>query len=485
LRTEKDDTQNQIARVRIYARHPNYVVLTVNYFTLDARSNATATQVKYAKNGSVHIAYRVVGEGPIDLVVVPGWVTHLEAHWEHPLVSRFAERLAGFSRLILFDKRGTGLSDPVSEESLPTLEMRMEDVHTVLNAVGSTKAALFGISEGGSMCALFAATYPERTSALVMSGCYAKWIRDTDYPWAPTRQEHEAAFIAYESNWGTPIGFKTVAPSVGNDESCRNWWARNLRLGASPGAGIALYRMNIEIDIRGVLSSIRVPTLILHREGDRLINVGNSRYMAGRIPDAKYVELKGVDHLPWFGDSEAVLDQIEEFLTGVRPVVGKERVLSTVLFIDIVESTEHALSMGDSRWRDLLRSFHQDVKQELDRFRGRLIDTAGDGVFASFDGPARAVRCASALGDRLTRLGVKIRSGLHTGECEVAGDKLAGVAVHIGARIASAAEAGEILVSSTVKDLVAGSGLRFTSRGRHMLKGLTDELELYAVNRGV
>ena len=421
----------------------------------------------------------------MDLVVVPGWVTHLEAHWEHPLVSRFAERLAGFSRLILFDKRGTGLSDPVSEESLPTLEMRMEDVHAVLNAVGSTKAALLGISEGGPMCALFAATYPERTSALVMSGCYAKWIKDTDYPWAPTRQEHEAAFIAYENNWGTPIGFKTVAPSVGNDESCRNWWARNLRLGASPGAGIALYRMNIEIDIRGVLSSIRVPTLILHREGDRLINVGNSRYMSSRIPHAKYVELKGADHLPWFGDSDTVLDQIEEFLTGVRPIVGKERVLSTVLFIDIVESTERALSMGDSHWRDLLRTFHQDVRQELDRFRGRLVDTAGDGVFASFDGPARAVRCASAIGDRLTRLGLKIRSGLHTGECEVTGDKLAGVAVHIGARVASAAEAGEILVSSTVKDLVAGSGLRFASRGRHMLKGMTDELELFAVNRGV
>lgn len=430
----------------------------------------------------MHIAYRVVGDGPIDLVVVPGWVTHLEAHWEHPLVWRFAERLAGFSRLILFDKRGTGLSDPVSEENLPTLEMRMEDLHAVLNAVGSTRTALLGISEGGPMCALFAATYPERTSALIMSSCYAKWIRDEDYPWAPTRQEHEAAFIAYEKNWGTPIGFKTVAPSVASDESCRNWWARNLRLGASPGAGIALYRMNIEIDIRALLPTIRVPTLILHREGDRLINVGNSRYMASRIPNAKYVELGGVDHLPWFGDSDTVLDLIQEFLTGMRPIEGKDRVLCTVLFIDIVESTERALSMGDSRWRDLLHTFQQDVKQELDRFRGRLIDTAGDGVFASFDGPARAVRCASALRDRMSRLDLQIRSGLHTGECEVTGDKLAGVAVHIGARVASFAEPNEILVSSTVKDLVAGSGLSFTSRGRHILKGLTDELELYSVN---
>lgn len=441
-----------------------------------------ATQIKYAKSGNVHIAYRAIGEGPIDLVVVPGWVTHLEAHWEDPLVWRFAERLTSFSRLILFDKRGTGLSDPVSQENLPTLEMRMEDVHAVLDAVGSEKAALFGISEGGPMCALFAATYPERTSALIMSGCYAKWIKDTDYPWAPTREEHQAAFVAYESKWGTPIGFKTVAPSVGDDEQCRNWWARNLRLGASPGAGIALYKMNIEIDIRGVLPSIRVPTLLLHRDGDRLINVENSRYMARQIPDAKYVELKGVDHLPWFGDSGAVLDQIEEFLTGVRPIVANERILSTVLFVDIVGSTERASSIGDSRWRDLLNTFHQHTRQELERFRGRLIDTAGDGVFASFDGPARAVRCAGALRDRLTGLGIKVRSGLHTGECEISGDKLAGVAVHIGARVAAAAEAGEILVSSTVKDLVSGSGIRFVNRGRRALKGLEGEWELHAVD---
>lgn len=444
-----------------------------------------ATQVNYAKSGKVHIAYRTVGEGPMDLVVVPGWVTHLEAHWDDPLVWRFAERLASFSRLILFDKRGTGLSDPVSEENLPTLEMRMEDVHAVLDAVGSSKAALLGISEGGPMCALFAATYSERTSALVMSGCYPKWIRDTDYPWAPTREEHEAAFVAYEQNWGTPMGFKVVAPSVANDEQCRNWWSRNLRLGASPGSGIALYRMNIDIDIRGVLPAIRVPTLILHREGDRLINVENSRYMATRIPDAKYVELKGVDHLPWFGDSETVLAEIEEFLTGVRPVASIDRVLSTVLFVDVVGSTERAVSIGDSRWRDLLGWFHQYVGQEIDRFRGRLIDTAGDGVFASFDGPARAVRCAAALQNRVAGLGIKLRAGLHTGECEVVGDKLAGVAVNIGARIAATAEAGEILVSSTVRDLVAGSGLRFVSRGRRTLKGLQEEWELHAVEERV
>ncbi|MEW5862685.1 MAG: adenylate/guanylate cyclase domain-containing protein [Pseudomonadota bacterium] len=439
------------------------------------------SQVRYAKNGKVHIAYRVIGEGPLDLVVVPGWVTHLEATWDDPLVWRFAQRLASFSRLILFDKRGTGLSDPVSEENLPTLEMRMEDVHAVLDAAGASRAALLGISEGGSMCALFAATYPERTSALVMFGCYAKWIRDSDYPWAPTREEHEAAFTAYERHWGTPIGFKVIAPSVANDEQCRDWWARNLRLGASPASGIALYRMNIEIDIRGVLPSIRVPTLILHRSGDRLVDAANSRYMAAHIPGAKYCELKGVDHLPWFGDAEFVLGEIQEFLTGIRPAASIDRVLSTILFVDVVGSTERVASIGDARWRDLLGLFHQHVSQEIDRFRGRVIDTAGDGVFASFDGPARAIRCAIALRDRVNAIGIKVRAGLHTGECEVAGDKLAGIAVHIGARVAQLASTGEILVSRTVKDLVAGSGLRFMGRGRHLLKGLQEELELYAV----
>jgi class 3 adenylate cyclase len=416
----------------------------------------------------------------MDLVVVPGWVSHLEASWDDPLVWRFVERLASFSRLILFDKRGTGLSDPVSEENLPTLEMRMEDVHAVLDAVGSSKAALLGISEGGPMCALFAATYAERTSALIMSGCYAKWIKSPDYPWAPTREQHEAASVAFEQNWGTPIGLEVIAPSVANDEHCRNWWARNLRMGASPSSGIALYRMNIEIDIRSVLTSIRVPTLILHREGDRLIKVENSRYMATRIPDAKYVELKGVDHLPFIGDFETVLAEIEEFLTGARPVASIDRVLATVLFADVVGSTEHAVSIGDSRWRDLLGWFHQYVGQEIDRFRGRLIDTAGDGVFARFDGPARAVRCAAALRNRMADLGIQLRAGLHTGECEIVGDKLAGVAVNIGARIAAMAEAGEILVSSTVRDLVAGAGLRFENRGRHTLKGLQEEWELHA-----
>ena len=437
--------------------------------------------IRYAKNGNVHIAYRVMGEGPIDLIVIPGWISHLEVGWDNPLMAHYAERLASFSRLILFDKRGTGLSDPVPLDLLPTLEQRMEDVHAVLDAVGSKRAALYGVSEGGPMSALFAATYPERTSALVMWGSYAKWTKDEDYPWAPTRAEHEAAFDVYERKWGTPIGLRTFAPSVANDESCRNWWARFLRESASPAAAVALYRMNIEIDIRAVLPTVRVPTLILHRTDDRLIDVGNSRYMAEHIPNARLLELEGVDHLFWFGNSDIVLDEIQEFLTGVRPEPTHETTLATVLFVDIVGSTEKAAALGDSRWHNLLAGFHDLVKQELERFRGRLINTMGDGVFASFDGPARAIRCACAIRDRSTALGTPVRAGLHTGECEVVDRDLAGIAVHIGARVAAQAQPGEVIVSSTTKDLVPGSGLRFSDGKIHMLKGVPGEWRLFSV----
>jgi len=437
--------------------------------------------INYAKSGGVHIAYQAVGEGPIDVVLVHGWVSHLELNWEEPSIARFLERIASFSRLITFDKRGTGLSDRVGESDLPTLEQRMEDLHAVLNAVGSRRAALIGISEGGPMCALFAATYPERTSALIMCGSYARWLRDDDCPWAPTREQHEAAFAAYERSWGTPIGFKTIAPSASADERYRNWWARYLRMGASPGAGVALYRMNIEIDIRGLLSSIHVPTLLLHRAGDRLINVASSRYMAQRIPGAKLVELPGDDHLLFLGDVEAALGEIQEFLTGIRPAAVYDTTLATVLFVDIAGSTEKAAALGDARWRDLLDAFLRSVHQELDRHRGSLIDTAGDGVFASFDGPARAIRCACAIRDRAAALGVAVRAGLHTGECQIAGGKLAGVAVHTGARVAALAQPGEVVVSSTVKDLVAGSGLRFSEGGTHALKGVPGEWRLFVV----
>jgi class 3 adenylate cyclase len=357
----------------------------------------------------------------------------------------------------------------------------MDDVRAVMEAAGSSRAALFGISEGGPMSALFAATYPTKTSALVMYGTYAKWIRDPDYPWAPTRDDHETAFAAYEKRWGTPIGLRTFAPSVAHDERWRQWWARNQRLAASPGAGVALYRMNIEIDVRNVLPAITVPTLILHRAGDRLFDPQGAKYIAARIPGARYIELPGDDHIAWLGDSDALIGEIQEFLTGARPISEVDRVLATVMFVDIVNSTERAASLGGARWRDLLATYREQVRREITRFRGRVIDTAGDGVFASFDGPARAIRCAGAVRDTVATLGLTIRAGLHTGECEVVGDKVSGIGVHIGARVAANAGPGETLVTGTVKDLVAGSGLRFSDRGSHALKGVAGRWRLFAV----
>jgi class 3 adenylate cyclase len=318
----------------------------------------------------------------------------------------------------------------------------------------------------------------------MMSGCFPRWIKDDDYPWAPTREQHEAAFDAYESKWGTSIGFKTIAPSVADDERCKNWWARNLRMGASPADGIALYRMNIEIDIRAILPTIRVPTLILHRVGDRLINVGNSRYMAKHIPGAKYVELHGDDHLPWFGDANAALGEIQEFLTGVRPNEEHERVLATVLFADVVGSTARAATLGDAQWRDQLEAFYQAVRRELARFRGTLVHTTGDGVLATFDGPVRAVRCALALCQEATAVGTNVRFGVHIGEVQLMDDEIGGLSVHIGSRVMDLAGAGEVLVSSTVKDIMAGGGIRFEDRGMHALKGVPDEWHLFRASDG-
>ena len=437
--------------------------------------------IKYAKSGELHIAYRVIGNGSRDLVLVPGWISHLEYLWDIPSDRRNLERLAAFSRLIALDKRGTGLSDRVSSSEMPTLEQRMDDVRAVMDAANSKKAVLLGVSEGGLMCALFAATYPERTSALVMYGSYARWVQAPDYPWAPTREEHEKAMEAYERGWGTTIGLRVMAPSLASDESFRTTWAQFLRVAASPGAGIALYRMNIEIDVRHVLPTIRIPTLILHRSADKLVNVGCSRYLAKAITGSKYVELAGEDHLPFVGDADRIVDEIEEFLTGGRHAPDPDHALATVLFTDIVGSTARASELGDARWHELLRGYYAAARCEVARFRGKEVDTAGDGFFASFDGPARAVNCARAIRDAMPALGISIRAGLHTGECETSGPKLTGVAVHIGARVALEAGSGEILVSSTVKDLVAGSGLRFADRGLHGLKGISDKWRLFAV----
>jgi pimeloyl-ACP methyl ester carboxylesterase len=437
-------------------------------------------ETRYAKSGELNIAYQVVGEGPLDLVLAPGWISHVEDAWDWPERARMLERLASFSRLIVFDKRGTGMSDRVPDRELPGLDERMDDLRAVLDAVGSERAALFGYSEGGPLCALFAATHPERTAALVLYASYARWVRSPDYPWAPTREQHERAMRDFEEGWGSPVGLERMAPSIAGDERSRQLWAASLRRGASPGAALALYRMNIEIDARDVLPSIRVPTLVLHRAGDRLLYAENGRYLARAIPGARYVELEGEDHLPFVGDTEALLGEVQEFLTGSRQPAELDRVLATVLFVDLVDSTGHAVRLGDARWTSLLEDYHAAARRALERFRGQEVDTAGDGLFATFDGPARAVRCALAIREAVGRLGLRARAGVHTGECERVGEKVGGIAVHIGARIGARAAPDEVLVSRTVRDLVAGSGLRFADRGAARLEGIPDEWRIFA-----
>lgn len=438
-------------------------------------------ETRYVASGDVNIAYQVVGDGPRDLVFVHGWASNIEVFWEEPNLVRFHQRLATFSRLILFDKRGTGLSDRVPD--MPTLETRMDDVRAVMDAVGSERAILLGVSEGAPMCALFAATFPARTSALIMIGGYAARVRTPDYPWAPTADERSRFIEATRRDWGGPVGLEDRAPTMATDERFRTWWARMLRMSVSPGANVALMKMNSEVDIRHVLPAIRVPTLLVHNVGDRCLDVRGSRYMAERIPGAKYVELDGIDHLPWVGNPDAILDEIEEFLTGVRTGPDADRVLATVMFTDIVGSTERAVELGDRAWRDVLEHHHALVRDALARFRGREVNTAGDSFFATFDGPARAIRCACAISQSVRPLGINVRAGLHTGECEVIGENLGGIAVHIGARVGALATAGEVLVSSTVKDLVAGSGIDFQSRGYHTLKGIPGEWHLFAIRQ--
>ena len=439
---------------------------------------------RYARSGTVNIAYQVVGDGPRDLVQVAGWVSHIEAGWDEPRQARFRRRLASFSRLILFDKRGTGMSDRVADQDLPTLEQRMDDVRAVMDAAGSERAVILGQSEGGSMAMLFAATYPERTIALITLGAFAKRVWDPEYPWAPTPEQRQEGFDWIEQHWGGDVDPGTLAPSMASDEAFRRELSRYLRLSASPGAALALSRMNTQIDVRHVLPTIRVPTLVLHRTGDLDANVAEGRYIAERIPGAKFVELPGNDHLPWVGNQEDILDEVEAFITGVRPAPEPDRMLATVLFTDIVGSTERASSLGDHKWRDVLEQHHASVRRELARFRGQEITTTGDGFLATFDGPARAVRCAVAIRDRLRESGLEVRAGVHTGECERMGDNIGGVAVHIGSRVAGLAGAGEVLASSTVKDLVSGSGIVFEDRGAHALKGIPGEWRLFRVASG-
>ena len=440
-----------------------------------------APQTRYARApDGVSIAYQTFGDGPRDLVWVPGWVSHLEANWDEPTLVQFFEGLAAFSRLILFDKRGTGLSDRVPEAALPTLEQRISDVLTVCDAVGSGHASLIGISEGAPMCVLYAATYPQRTTSIVLLGGYARRLNDVDYTVGLSPEQFEGWVGEVADNWGSPVGVADRAPSMANDPQFREAWARYLRLAASPAAVVALVRMNAQIDVRSILGSIRVPTLVLHRVGDRTIPIGAGRYLAAHIPGAKLVELPGEDHVPWLGDAEGVLGEIEEFLTGVRHRTGHDQVLATVLFTDIVDSTRRAAELGDQAWADLLLAHHGRVREQLARDGGREMGTAGDGFLAIFDGPARAVRCALSLVERIHALGIEIRAGVHVGEVDLGADDVRGLAVHIGARIAALAGPGEVLVSRTVKDLVAGSGLMFEPRGSHVLKGVPDEWQVYS-----
>ena len=433
-------------------------------------------KTQYAKSGDVRIAYQVVGQGPFDLVFVPGFISNLDVAWDEPHRARVWTRLAAFARLIMFDKRGTGLSDRAV--GVPTLEERMDDVRAVMDAEGSQQAALFGISEGGAMSVLFAATYPERTRALVLYGTYGHFSS-----WVVPPDRIDAALDRMEKNWGTGESLHLFAPSVASDETFKLSWARFERLGASPSAVVALMRMNSEIDIRPILPSIRVPTLIIHRQGDVRVNVEAGRFMARQIPNAKYLELPGSDHTLWTGETERILDEVEEFLTGSRSAIESDRVLATVLFTDIVNSTKRAETIGDRAWHDVLDRHNALVRREISRHRGHEVRTMGDGFLATFDGPARSIRCALAINEGVEALGLQVRAGLHTGEVEMANDDLSGIAVHIASRVATMAKPGQVLVSNTVRDLVAGSNIRFHDEGSHSLKGLTESVRLFAAER--
>lgn len=438
-------------------------------------------ETRYAKSGEVNIAYQVVGEGEVDLLFVPGWVSHIEYAWEEPTFAPFLERMASFSRLILLDRRGTGLSDPVDQ--LPTLEERMDDLVAVLDAAGSERSFLFGISESGPMCILFAATYPERTAGLLLCNTFATNMRSEDHPWAMSHEAWDQLQQLVDESWGTGITARIFAPSRADDEAFVRSWARFERRAVSKGAMRKIFGMISDTDVRRVLPSITVPTLVVHRTGDQGTRVEGGRYLAEHIPGASIVEVPGKDHFPWVGDTEAILEEVEQFVTGTRSAAQPERILATVLFLDIVDSTRHLAEWGDRRWRELLGQFYSILRENLEQSRGREIDTTGDGLFAAFDGPARAIRCACRASKAIGSLGIAIRAGLHTGECDVIGDKLSGIAVHVGARVCAAAGPNEVLVSSTVKDLVAGSGLRFEDRGFQELKGVPDEWRLYAVER--
>jgi class 3 adenylate cyclase len=452
-----------------------------------------APEVHYARSGAVNIAYQVVGDGPVDLLYIPGWISHLDLYWEEPAVVRFLRRLATGFRLVLYDRRGTGLSDRIPENELPTLEVRMDDSRAVLDAVGSEQAVVFGQGYGSPLAIVFAATYPERTRALVLYNAIAKaGLKTDDYPWGSTEEELEEWREASLAGWGSEEfareWLRRLAPSAAGDPRQIAWYARVMRASATPSAFKSWGRLNALMDVRELLPLVHVPTLVLARQdayapkgGVDVRALDEATHVAERIHDAKLVALPGRDYLPWVGDQEALVSEIATFVTGTRPATEADRVLLTVLFIDIVDSTGRLASLGDERWRDLLAEYDIVVRRELQRFRGNEIDRAGDGVFATFDGPGRAIRCAAEIGLGMRALGLEIRAGIHTGECELDEGRVSGIAVHIGARIMALAEPGEVLVSSTVRDLVAGSELRFRERDVTELRGVPGEWHLHTV----
>jgi class 3 adenylate cyclase len=436
---------------------------------------------RYARNGDVSLAYDVYGDGDRDILVTFGWIGSFQSAWDVPAHARWMERLGRLGRVILWDKRGTGLSERLPPDRLPTLEERMDDLRVVMDAAGSERAALFGISEGASLSAVFAASHPERTDGLILLGGFARTLYDHDYPWAPTLEASDAFNEQVGATWGDNAWMlKLWAPSVADDPLAQEQWNRMLVVGGTPTTAIAWLRMVQETDIRHVLPAIRVPTLVLHRVGDRIITIEHGRYLAEHIPGARLVELPRADHL-WWNEGDDILDEIETFLGGGTAAPDGERALATVMFTDIVDSTTRAAELGDRRWRDLVEEHDRLIRARLERYRGREVKTLGDGFLATFDGPGRAIRCAVDVRDAVRALGLELRAGLHTGECEVSGEDIRGIAVNIGARVGARAQPGEVLVSQTVKDLVAGSGLGFEERGEHELKGVPGSWRLYSV----
>ena len=441
-------------------------------------------ETQYAKSSDLHIAYQVVGEGSLDLVFVPSWVSNVEYWWNHAMPARYFRRLSDFARVILFDGRGIGLSDATSRA--PTLEERVDDVLAVMDAAGSDRAALCGLADAAAVAALAAATFPQRFQALVLNAGFASSHWHPDYPWGPHAEERRAQIEQIVAAWGSagPAADRTIAmlaPSAAGDQRFREWWVSMARQSASPGRLRQVLEMNVEMDVRSILSSIKVPTLILHRRHDKAVPVENGRYLQERIPAARLVVLDGSDHLPFVGDIDSLIGEMEEFLTGTRGLVGAERVLATILFTDIVGSTRLAAELGDRRWRHVLDDHDEMVRHHLARFRGKEVKSTGDGFVATFDGPARAIHCSREIAVDAAALGIEIRAGIHTGECEIRDDDIGGIAVHVAARILAEAAPGEVIVSSTVKELVIGSGIRFADRETRVLRGVPDEWHLFAV----